>query len=217
MHDQPPTPIATPSFDIGTIQTIRKIALYALGVVSVGVLLFSHSIWVDGDDGSLHEIVEFVGFFLILVAILGRTWCSMYISGRKKEAIVKVGPYSITRNPLYVFSFIGAAGAGAQFGNLTAAFAAAILTVIVFAVVVRKEERFLAEKFGETYLSYKRRVPRFIPDFRLWRNVDTLEIRPGMVWSTFVDACVFLTAIPLAEGIEFAQDMQWLPVLWLVP
>jgi protein-S-isoprenylcysteine O-methyltransferase Ste14 len=217
MHDLPPTPTATPSFDIGTVQTIRKIALYALGVVSVGILLFSHSIWVDGDDDSPHEIIELVGFALILVAILGRTWCSMYISGRKKEAIVKVGPYSITRNPLYVFSFIGAAGAGAQFGNLTAAFSAAILTVIVFAVVVRKEERFLAEKFGETYLSYKQRVPRFIPDFRLWRNVDTLEIRPGMVWSTFVDACVFLTAIPLAEGIEFAQDMGWLPVLWSVP
>lgn len=217
MHNLPPTPNAVPSFDIGAVQTVRKIALYALGVFSVGVLLFSHSIWVDGDDDSLHEIIEMIGLVLILVAILGRTWCSMYISGRKKEAIVAVGPYSISRNPLYVFSFIGAAGAGAQFGNFTATLAAAFLTMLVFAVVVRKEERFLAEKFGEPYLAYKRRVPRFIPAFRLWRNVETLEIRPSMVWRTFVDACVFLTAIPLAEGIEYAQDQGLLPVLWLVP
>ncbi|MBS7542371.1 methyltransferase family protein [Ancylobacter oerskovii] len=206
----------TPSIDLGSVQYLRKLALFGLGALAVLVLLTGHSLWPDSED-SLHEIIETVGLALLFVAIAGRTWCSLYISGRKKSEIVALGPYSICRNPLYVFSFIGAAGAGAQFGSLTAALAATLLTWAVFSIVVRKEERFLAERFGETYLAYKARVPRFWPNFRLWQNVDTLEIRPRMVMQTFVDACVFLAAIPLAEGIEMAQAAGWLPVLWLVP
>lgn len=213
MNDMPK---AAPLLDIGAVQHIRKIVLFGLGVAAFGVLLFSHSLWLDGGE-SPHEIIEAVGLGLILIAIAGRTWSSLYIGGRKKNEIVALGPYSICRNPLYVFSFIGAAGAGAQFGNVTAALAATLLTVLVFSIVVRKEERFLAGKFGETYLAYKARVPRFMPNFRLWQNVNTLEINTHLVVRTFWDACVFLAAIPLAEGIEMAQAQGWLPVLWLVP
>ncbi|GAB4069691.1 isoprenylcysteine carboxylmethyltransferase family protein [Ancylobacter sonchi] len=217
MNDKsPPVGQPTPSIDLGAVQSLRKLALFALGGLAVLILLTGHSLWPDSED-SPHEIIESVGVVLLFVAIAGRTWCSLYISGRKKSEIVALGPYSISRNPLYVFSFIGAAGAGAQFGSLVAAVAATLLTWLVFSVVVRKEERFLAERFGETYLIYKARVPRFWPNFRLWQNVDTLEIRPRMVMQTFIDACVFLAAIPLAEGIEMAQAAGWLPVLWLVP
>jgi len=207
----------TPSFDIAAVQSARKVVLFALGAVSIGVLLFGASMWPDDSDTSLHEMIELAGLGLIVVAIIGRTWCSLYIGGRKKASVVDLGPYSISRNPLYVFSFIGAAGAGAQFGNVTAAIAAALITWIVFSIVVRREEAFLSEKFGGPYLAYKARVPRFIPKLSLWRNVDTLEIRPQLVWRTFVDACVFLAALPLAEGIEMAQVHGLLPVLWTVP
>jgi len=217
MNDVPHTPHAAPSFDIAAVQSVRKLVLFVLGAAAFGVLLFGQSIWADEGENNFHEIIELTGFAFILVAIIGRTWCSLYIGGRKKATVVDVGPYSISRNPLYVFSFIGAAGAGAQFGSVSAALAAAVVTVLVFAVVVRKEERFLAEKFGEPYLAYKARVPRFIPKFSLWRNVDMLEIRPHLVVRTFVDACVFLASIPLAEGIEMAQDHGILPILWMVP
>lgn len=206
-----------PSIDLGAVQSLRKLALFVIGALAVIVLLTGHSVWPDTVEAGLHENIETVGLALLFLAIAGRTWCSLYISGRKKSEVVALGPYSISRNPLYVFSFIGAAGAGAQFGSVTAALAAALLTWVVFSIVVRKEERFLTERFGETYLAYKARVPRFWPNFRLWRNVDTLEIRPRMVVQTFIDACVFLAAIPLAEGIEMAQAAGWLPVLWLVP
>lgn len=217
MTDTPRTPPATPSFDIAAVQSVRKLVLYALGTVAVGVLLFGHSVWPDGDEFGVHEIIEHAGRALMAVAIIGRTWCSLYIGGRKKAMLVDVGPYSVCRNPLYFFSFIGAAGAGAQFGSITAAVAATLITLLVFTIVVRKEERFLSERFGEPYLAYKARVPRFLPNVRLWRNVDTLEIRPQLVVRTFVDACVFLAAIPLAEGIELAQTEGLLPILWTVP
>lgn len=221
MSDTPPparqASRSKPSVDLSSVQSLRKLALFVLGAGAVGVLLTGQSKWPDQGENNLHEVIENIGIGLILFAIAGRTWCSLYISGRKKSEIVAVGPYSISRNPLYVFSFIGAAGAGAQFGSITAAVAALLLTIVVFSIVVRKEERYLADHFGEEYLAYKARVPRFWPKFSLWRNVDSMEIRPRMVMQTFIDACVFLTAIPLAEGIEVAQNMGWLPVLWLVP
>ncbi|MFT0858522.1 methyltransferase family protein [Ancylobacter sp. G4_0304] len=215
MNDAPNA--TRPSFDIAAVQSVRKTVLLALGALATSALLFGASLWPDSGDASLHEIIETIGRALIVLAILGRTWCSLYIGGRKKAEVVDLGPYSICRNPLYVFSFIGAAGAGAQFGSVTAALAAAVITVLVFAIVVRKEERFLTERFGEAYLAYKARVPRFIPNPALWRNTTTLEIRPQLVVRTFVDACVFLASIPLAEGIEMAQDAGLLPVLWMLP
>lgn len=215
MNDVPDASRTT--LDIAAVQALRKTVLYLLGALSIGMLLFGAALWPDDGEGNLHEGIELVGLLLIIVAIVGRTWSSLYIAGRKKSEIVALGPYSVCRNPLYVFSFIGAAGAGAQFGSVTAACAAAIITILVFTVVVRKEERYLSDTFGETYLAYKAQVPRFIPDFSLWRNAQTIEIKPHLVVRTFVDACVFLAAVPVAESIEIAQASGILPVLWMVP
>ncbi|MGH6755423.1 MAG: methyltransferase family protein, partial [Bradyrhizobium sp.] len=104
------------TIDINAVQTLRRIALAVLGAVGFVVLLFTDSIWQTSANSGIDETIESVGLVLIAIAIVGRTWCSLYIGGRKKQVIVEDGPYSICRNPLYVFSFIGAAGAGAQFG-----------------------------------------------------------------------------------------------------
>jgi protein-S-isoprenylcysteine O-methyltransferase Ste14 len=36
-----------------------------------------------------------------------RLWCSLYISGYKNSQLITSGPYSLCRNPLYFFSFVG--------------------------------------------------------------------------------------------------------------
>jgi protein-S-isoprenylcysteine O-methyltransferase Ste14 len=52
---------------------------------------------------------------------LGRTWCSLDISGRKKRELVTVGPYALVRNPLYIFTLLEAFGIGAQSGSMLSA------------------------------------------------------------------------------------------------
>ncbi|CAM5773080.1 sodium:proton antiporter [Labrys miyagiensis] len=205
------------SIDINAVQTIRRFVLGTLGVFGFVVLLFTDSTWQNTAGSGMDETIESVGLVLMAIAIVGRTWCSLYIGGRKKQIIVEEGPYSICRNPLYVFSFIGAAGAGAQFGSVTTAILVCAITVVVFAIVTHKEEQFLRDKFGLIYEAYCERVPRFIPDFRLWRPVPTLEIQTSLVTRTFLDACLFLAAYPIAEAVEWLQDAHYLPVYFLLP
>jgi protein-S-isoprenylcysteine O-methyltransferase Ste14 len=205
------------SIDINAVQTIRRIVLVTLGVTGFVVLLFTDSIWQNTASSGMDETIESIGLVLMAIAIVGRTWCSLYIGGRKKQLIVEDGPYSICRNPLYVFSFIGAAGAGAQFGAISTAVLVCAITVLVFVIVTNKEEQFLRDKFGRAYEAYCERVPRFIPNFRLWRPVPTLEIQTSLVTRTFLDACLFLAAYPVAEAIEWLQDAHYLPVYFLLP
>ena len=54
----------------------------------------------------VQALLETGGVILILVCIVGRTWCTLYIGGNKKRELITAGPYSVVRNPLYVFTSI---------------------------------------------------------------------------------------------------------------
>lgn len=173
------------------------LALMALAV-------FTHP--VSAFNGAWHEGVEAVGLACIVLAIVGRAWCSLYIGGRKKAEIVDRGPYSVTRNPLYVFSFIGAFGIGAQTGSVIVGAAFAIGAITVFFRTVDREEAWLREAFDEPYVAYCDRTPRFWPDFRKWRDVEELSVRPVFFLRTLRDGLTLLLAVPVMEAIERLQD-----------
>lgn len=208
--------VLSPSaFDLQAVQKLRKIAVLIIGLALIGATLFTQS--PDGIDGHWHEMVEWLGLAAIAVAIVGRAWCSLYIGGRKKVEIVDRGPYSLSRNPLYVFSFIGAFGIGAQTGQLTVAVLFVLVGWLIFRATVRKEEAWLLGRFGDVYAAYTARTPRFWPRFRAWRDEDELTIRPAFFLLTLRDGLAFLIAIPLFELVDLSQAMGWLQVLARLP
>lgn len=202
-------------FDLQAVQRARKWAIFASLILLVALTGLSQSI--GGADGSLHESVEALGLGAIVLAIVGRAWCSLYIGGRKKAEVVDRGPYSITRNPLYLFSFLGAFGIGAQSGELTIAALFTLVSLAVFYLTVRREERWLEATFGEAYLSYRERTPRFLPRLSLWQDDGELSIRPAFFLRTLRDGLVFLLAIPVFEAIDMAQSAGWLHILMRLP
>lgn len=141
---RPPTfedlPVPDPE-RLRRVQLVRKAVLLAAIIAALVVAALTRSLHGAED---FHETWEAVGLALIVVCIVGRAWCSLYIGGRKKAEIVDRGPYSVSRNPLYLFSFMGAFGLGAQTGSFTLAAAFLVLTVAVFYVTVRREEDWLA-------------------------------------------------------------------------
>ncbi|WP_421730767.1 methyltransferase family protein [Brevundimonas sp.] len=196
------------------VQLIRKAVLFACILGAVAFAAVTQSL---GGETDFHQGLEFAGLGAIAICIVGRAWCSLYIGGRKKAEIVDMGPYSISRNPLYVFSFFGAFGIGAQTGSLAIAVAFVVIAWLVFRATVQREEVWLAATFGETYTAYVGRTPRFWPKFSQWRDRETLEVQPVFFLRTIKDGLVFLLAVPIFEGIEHLQDIGWLQTLIHLP
>jgi protein-S-isoprenylcysteine O-methyltransferase Ste14 len=77
------------------------------------------------------------------------------------ELIVK-GIYRYTRNPMYVGVTLFQFGLGIALGNGWVAVLALAGLAICHFFAVRPEEAYLAEKFGESYRSYRARVRRYL-------------------------------------------------------
>lgn len=200
--------------NLGPVQRRRRLALALSALAYLLALPFVHSI--GSGEGPLHEGLEVFGMVLISCAIVGRSWCALYIGGRKRHEIVASGPYSISRNPLYFFSLLAILGIGLQTGSLVLGLLAAAIGFAIFYPVVRREEEVLASAFGADYDAYIARVPRFVPDFSLWRDMETIVVHPSRLRRTFLEATIFLLAFPIAEAIEMLQDAGYLtPLLYL--
>lgn len=201
--------------DLQRHQQMRKCTLR---LCCLGVLLtmaFVGSAWPR--DGSVHELIEAAGLITIVVAVAGRTWCSLYIAGRKRVELVRTGPYSLCRHPLYSFSVLGACGAGAQSGSLLLALAAGGATALVLWRTALHEEHYLRATFGRAYQRALGATPRFRPDFSRWRDDELLTCRPRQVFRTMRDGLAFFLAAPAFEAIKIAQEAGWLaPVSYLV-
>ena len=203
------------SAQLRRVQRTRKLVLLGGLLVWLLVLIVTRSRW-DTEAPQLARAVCLAGVVLILVCIIGRTWCTLYIGGLKKRTLVVTGPYSLVRNPLYVFTSIGAAGIGAQSGSLVLMVLAAAASLGVFHVVVRREEAYLRASFPEEFASYAARVPRFLPRLT-WRDAEELVVRPRLVRRTFLEGCLFLLAIPVAQTLALLHASGALPVLARLP
>lgn len=209
----PMAPTRRPADDLQKVQRHRKRVLWGLfGLVLLPTLSIGSAWWPTVKV--LYKTIEWIGIVLIFVCIFGRTWCTLYIGGRKKCELVTLGPYSVCRNPLYAFTVLGAFGIGAQSGSLVFAAAMALAALAVFRNVVRHEEAFLAEAFGADFVRYAAQVPSFLPRLAGWKDASELTVSPPLILRTFLDATLFLLAIPASEVVEQLQRQGFLPV-WL--
>ncbi len=197
------------------IYHVWRIALFkAANIVVLGLSVFVASAW----QGSLaadivRESIIAAGAILVLFGMMGRLWATLYIGGRKARALVTDGPYSVTRNPLYLFSTVAAAGVGAFSGSLVLALVFAIITGVYFQFVIRREEHFLAPEFGAAFETYASRVPRFFPAPALWHSPATVEASPRHLARTFFYALSFFVPYALFGLARLLQEQGVIPVL----
>jgi len=211
----PVTTAPTANSKLAKRQSQRMQMLWGLSILLIGLVLFVQA--KAEPESFSHEFIEDIGAMLIAVAVLGRTWCALYIGGRKLNELVTNGPYSIVRNPLYVFSFIGAFGIGLGTASIVLAAVMTLVTALVFSSVIRIEENALQENFGTAFTDYVARVPRLWPKPSLWLDAATLSVSPNRVVRTFFDSAVMLLTIPALELVETLQQMHVLPVFLYLP
>ncbi|CAM5463707.1 hypothetical protein MAUB1S_07799 [Mycolicibacterium aubagnense] len=210
------TIMQTPPKTFGHIQRPRIAALWIVTLFLIAFALLFQSAWKLYPPGGvdLQLTIRIAGIGLIGTAILGRLWCTLYIGGRKSVVLVDDGPYSVCRNPLYLFSIIGAAGVGAQTGSAAPALLCAIVVHAILLRTVTREEQLLRTHFGQAYVDYCRRVPAFCVDCRLFTDREMIEITPKRLYGTLIDSLVFLAAVPAMFLVEYLQDEGYLPVFF---
>jgi protein-S-isoprenylcysteine O-methyltransferase Ste14 len=108
-----------------------------------------------------------IGGVIAFLGILIRAWASGHIT--KNKVLATSGPYAYTRNPLYLGSFLIAAGFA------LAAHWSLLVAVIVFFLVIyyptmQREIGFISQYFPDNYPQYASNVPLFVPRLTPWRG-----------------------------------------------
>jgi protein-S-isoprenylcysteine O-methyltransferase Ste14 len=100
----------------------------------------------------------------LVLGLLGeaiRIWASGHIE--KTRVLATGGPYAHTRNPLYLGSTLMAAGIALASARPWAALAGAVYFLAFYPSAIRGEAAFLANRFPDTFASWAREVPAFVP------------------------------------------------------
>lgn len=79
----------------------------------------------------------------------------------RAEALVTRGPFARSRNPIYLGYALGHAGLALAMGSWWGLLLLAPAFLLVDRLVVPREERHLAARFGADYEEYRRRVRRW--------------------------------------------------------
>ena len=122
-----------------------------------------------GGDASTAPI-ETAGTVLIALGLLLIGW-AMLTFLRARTAIlpmkpaarlVDTGPYRITRNPMYTGMSLIYLGGMLVMNWVWALFIFPLVLLLLYRLVISKEEKYLLAEFGEEYREYCRRVRRWI-------------------------------------------------------
>lgn len=185
--------------------------LFALSVFTVFMLAAP----VSAQHPAWERAMVAMGNLLIVGGGLIRVYAALFIGGWKNQRLAAVGPYAMTRNPLYLGSLFATLGVGLVTASIT-------LTVLLFAFImayysrtVAREEAYLEKHFGSEYLDYKRSVPRWLPRAGA-RLVLPAEVtaKPRYVLNGIRDITLIVLAYPLCELVRVAHLSGWLPGLY---
>jgi protein-S-isoprenylcysteine O-methyltransferase Ste14 len=207
---------SNPTSQVLQFRMISRLMLTRLLILAtVPLFLFTHHLHPEG-----HLVDTALGagaLILLLVAAGGRIWAALYIAGRKDQELVTQGPYSLVRNPLYLFSFLGFLGVGMAFGSMALAAFMAVIFALGHWPEVRREETRLAALFGEPYEAYRRRVPAFLPRLRIPTTPRSLPVNTRRFSRSLREAALIPLVFVVAEVLEWAKLAELLPVVALLP
>ncbi len=114
-----------------------------------------------------------IGIWFILAGMGIRFWAAGYI--QKIRKLTTSGPYSFTRNPLYVGNFLMGLGFCVFVNNIILSLIYTALFIFFYAGTVKKEEILLEGLFGKDYVEYKQSVPAFIPNFKIYKPKENVR------------------------------------------
>jgi len=193
-------------YNKSAVERYRKLVVWFLYTGIFAAVIFGPS---GTERDQLFEYSEIVSYLLVAVATVGRLWCGIYVFGRKSKVLCMDGPYSICRNPLYIFTFLGALGVATASNRLALIVGFAFIYCFYYFLVVKFEEKRLSQLFGREYEAYCARVFRFWPNFRNYRSRPHIEINPHILMRAMVKGMWFFGLVFALEIIESLKRVPW--------
>lgn len=128
------------------------------------------------DSGSAAWLLDLLGWTLFLAYVSMRIWATLYIGGAKDIRLQTTGPYSITRNPLYLGGLCFALSAACFLKSVSVIALTLVAAGIYLCWVIPAEEKVLERIFGHAFVDYKSRTPRLLPRPSLYQSAPTVEL-----------------------------------------
>ncbi len=130
-------------------------------------LLSARHGWVDGRPGpwnliALIPVVAGIGGTFWIIALHFRASPGSFLELHPAQKLLTPGPYAFSRNPSYLFELAFWFGWTLFYGSVAVLIGFLLWFALFKFVLVPSEERDLEARFGEAYLDYKRRVPRWL-------------------------------------------------------
>lgn len=115
-------------------------------------------------------IMSVIGIVLIAFGII--FWLLAVLNSKidnniKSNKLVTTGIYGLVRHPIYAAFLYAVTGLTFISNNLFLLILPVIYWLILTVVMVKTEEKWLYDKFGESYAVYSRKVSRFVPFLRI--------------------------------------------------
>ena len=119
--------------------------------------------WLNYPWRYLGVIIIVIGFSLSLGSgIYFRELGTNPRPGTQANVLVTKGPFRFTRNPMYVGLVTMLIGVSILLGSYSPLFIIPVLFVILHTQFVLREEKWMEGWFGERYLEYKSKTPRWL-------------------------------------------------------
>lgn len=121
-------------------------------------------------SSSAATAATWLGGAMGLAALANDVWAAMtfrkhrttILPNRGATNLITTGPFAWSRNPIYVGNTALLFGAGLFFGVAWFCAAALAAAFVTRKLAIEREEAHLEEKFGEEWVNYAARVPRWL-------------------------------------------------------
>ena len=193
---------------------IQKIAAKRIVVLRLSILLIATLIILDNNfsaysleiDPNASILFSYIGYTLVVLGGFGRIWASLYLEGFKTKKLIKQGPYSMVRNPLYFFSLMMFLGMCFAIKSIPISIALLLVFVLFHVPTILNEEKVLLGTHDESYRAYYESTPRLLPNifkYKKTKSMDRIEVKIKGINSVLWEVIGYLFLFTLIDFFYF--------------
>lgn len=153
------------------IMFVAALIVYSVGPWAISLLTPRYG-WAAGYPAPWNLL----GLLPVVIGTIGLMWTMLLHFAQSptgvemilaKSYLLRRGPYAYSRNPMYLSDLALLFGWAIFYGSVAVLIAFVVMCVALNFFNVPLEERALEARFGESYLEYKNKVPRWFGKVRI--------------------------------------------------